>query len=1195
MEMLGIVIGYPSFYIFEAGVCNTMEAVIQSTISALGCLDDGVYYPEPDCFESIRDLIRFLRYDNSVAFARRLYGKHNILQNDLVPLMKASSTAENLFDIALRLAINLTQPTPIAFGGKTPEDKDTWSAYLEEWFDRNEEAKMMAERIFVLVRNVLAVSRFSLDETRTAWGVNCHDKVVLALLKSGLGNYLISLAISEVDFRLLIMEIIAYVVKERASSKCAEPHDIAFADCSRTADEKAKDEQELEKSVALSLQKQMELRRNLSVRHSRFAGSYVVKGLKAVNQANDVVIQKALKDVTRLEFIDKRKVGKRKAKNRRPFDYGEKKHISTITVRTELKAFCVNVLGKVYNTLMKHCKDVAFGGRRTLVYNSADIHYFLIQWFFMEFRRLCELPIELVKGTVGVDSFHHVQIQLDSYLESARFERKEGRKYGIRAQYAVLAYKELLSTLNAMMESSDGEQKEEAQRICAHIMQVEEYRELSSSIIRGYAPGVFSKTFLRYLVLANHIYIRLLEKCVKAGRLCKVTRRKKVTKRRKKIKKEADNFLEVSTEKQRDIDLDGTWEDVSEELSEVLMGYIEVPDDVNPIDVMLDVDDTSHQRFAMLTTQRALRERRVLDAVANYRAARSVWLIEGCFGAEGISAEDEFLELHAIFFTDLSEVEKEWKDACLAAYGTEDKHEEKSVFDDGTGDSDDYSADNDEDEEPSYKEMEIEFNFDSYMQKFARKDVLKYVFLLAEYETNSVELNRAILKMLHRIAFDLNSCSRLFQNLQASLFRIFLRIGVHFQKMAPSDVRQSPHYEIYELGYHLLKKFFKTYERLQWKLIPEILFWKGAKECYEIDYGYGAYEGRKKIAGKEEILWPEELDDELRTLHGEYVSYEDKPEGIDVAEFIEHNLSKPRTRKQILREMKTLGLNSFGAKATTNARLRHSRPANLPPDLVEQMKLLVTEYNETAPSDLIDFVRNRMPKEFSRQMIIKQLRYEGIEYKAVTKKSADFSIPDFLSRTKPWPDELMTELRAIYQQYKALEHTSGNARKNQVEVSAAQDSDSFGEEQSENEEEKPLESIKTMSRIARSDSEEFVDDGDEQDFVSSTGDGDTNSDVMSFSAQHQFGNHDDEPRNSLADSPANQQYNREDIRESDSLSDVEEEIFVRKPKRIAPENYDDYDDGIVTTPNRKRKTVNRLRIPYTAGLVPITARERVVP
>ena len=46
------------------------------------------------------------------------------------------------------------------------------------------------------------------------------------------------------------------------------------------------------------------------------------------------------------------------------------------------------------------------------------------------------------------------------------------------------------------MESSDGEQKEEAQRICAHIMQVEEYRELSSSIIRGYAVRLICLLFI---------------------------------------------------------------------------------------------------------------------------------------------------------------------------------------------------------------------------------------------------------------------------------------------------------------------------------------------------------------------------------------------------------------------------------------------------------------------------------------------------------------------------------------------------------------------------------------------------------------------------------------------------------------------------------------------------------------------------
>ena len=39
--------------------------------------------------------------------------------------------------------------------------------------------------------------------------------------------------------------------------------------------------------------------------------------------------------------------------------------------------------------------------------------------------------------------------------------------------------------------------------------------------------------------------------------------------------------------------------------------------------------------------------------------------------------------------------------------------------------------------------------------------------------------------------------------------------------------------------------------------------------------------------------------------------------GIDVVEFVEHNLSRERTRKQIIREMKSLGLDTFGAKTKT--------------------------------------------------------------------------------------------------------------------------------------------------------------------------------------------------------------------------------------------------------------------------------------
>lgn len=37
--------------------------------------------------------------------------------------------------------------------------------------------------------------------------------------------------------------------------------------------------------------------------------------------------------------------------------------------------------------------------------------------------------------------------------------------------------------------------------------------------------------------------------------------------------------------------------------------------------------------------------------------------------------------------------------------------------------------------------------------------------------------------------------------------------------------------------------------------------------------------------------------------------------GMDIADYIEHSLSRERTRRQILRKMADLGLDSMGAKA----------------------------------------------------------------------------------------------------------------------------------------------------------------------------------------------------------------------------------------------------------------------------------------
>lgn len=58
----------------------------------------------------------------------------------------------------------------------------------------------------------------------------------------------------------------------------------------------------------------------------------------------------------------------------------------------------------------------------------------------------------------------------------------------------------------------------------------------------------------------------------------------------------------------------------------------------------------------MLMVQRALRHRRIADAVGIYRAARDLWPADDVFGTKDMATEDEFLELRAVYFVDLKEV-----------------------------------------------------------------------------------------------------------------------------------------------------------------------------------------------------------------------------------------------------------------------------------------------------------------------------------------------------------------------------------------------------------------------------------------------------------------------------------------------------------------------------------------------------------
>ncbi|RCN52743.1 hypothetical protein ANCCAN_01119 [Ancylostoma caninum] len=1006
-----------------------MEVIIQGTISALGYLEDGVYYQEPDCYETIRDLIRFLRNDNNVLLARKICGERNIIENDLIPIIKTENLKDKMFDIALRLLANLTQPAIVSLQGKQPEDRDEWQTFwvLEEnlrraklafadvkffsvlkeklekyfletdWEDRLEEDRLVMERIIVLIRYIFSISPTDKDGKRTTAESNSHDRVISAFLESSIDQVLIHIASQskERDFHLSVLVIFALIVKEHNAE------DIVVAGRDRSTAEKEKAEEELREIVENEQSRLNAQRRKiLASRHSRFAGSYVVKGLSAVNKEKDLVVVKPIKDVNDLTFLDERKAKKRIAKNRRPFEAQERTHLSSMELRIKLKKFVEDVLPKCFNRLMRSTKELAFDTRLSAGQRNADLHFFLLMTFMLKYTRLAKSASSDVSGCLHVEAFHHVQVHISNYLESAATMRKEAKYYGIRAQYALSAYKELILFHQYLLDNGSPEEKELSHRTCGHILVVEEYREMGLMLMRRFMPGVLSKTFLRDLVLSTHYYFRLLEKSVKSGDLTTVKKRNKVRRRTKRSRKEAEGFgpepLPAVVDTLSREDLERKWSLVNEELNEVILGNKDASTDQIPINSLLDVEEELHQKFAMLKVQRAMREGRPADAMGLYRRI---------FGDADIDAEKELSELREIFFTDLKEIADQLLSAELAA---QKKFEANSMIDDA-GEEDVYS-DEDEEEEPKYETKEVNFDFEEYVGKYAKTEVLRwYVFLLNDFATNSAELNKALVKLLHRVAFDLKMPSRLFQ---LSLFRIFAQVRTQFEGVKKEDMKKSRFFELYTFGYHLLKKFFSCFETLGDKLAPEILFWKGAKECYEIENGYGTYDDSKKHSKEDSAWsWSEELEDELRSLYNEYRDMDERPEGMDVLDFIEPNLSRPRTRKQILSKLKKFGLDPLGAKANKGSIMDRNFP-------IIQMKQLMEEYNsreDKEDEDLVNFIRTRLAEthgEFSRQKIIKQMNYLGVVYERKKTSSKKY---------KEWTDGLRTELAGLKQQYEEMD------------------------------------------------------------------------------------------------------------------------------------------------------------------------------
>lgn len=88
--------------LFENELDNFTMSSLQACCNALGSNERHGYVKEADCIESVRELIKRLRNDTSTCEVRRYLGAAQILQRDLIPIIKTYSNDTTLFDIVVR-------------------------------------------------------------------------------------------------------------------------------------------------------------------------------------------------------------------------------------------------------------------------------------------------------------------------------------------------------------------------------------------------------------------------------------------------------------------------------------------------------------------------------------------------------------------------------------------------------------------------------------------------------------------------------------------------------------------------------------------------------------------------------------------------------------------------------------------------------------------------------------------------------------------------------------------------------------------------------------------------------------------------------------------------------------------------------------------------------------------------------------
>ncbi|XP_073519784.1 protein timeless homolog isoform X2 [Phyllobates terribilis] len=956
-----------------------MNCELLATCSALGYLEGDTYHKEPDCLESVKDLIRYLRHEDETRDIRQQLGAAQILQNDLVPLVIQHHNDKQLFDAVIRLMVNLTQPALLCFG-KVPQDPTFRHHFLQvvsylqaykeafanerlfvvlseklydllqmDWEQREEEHNLLIERILLLVRNLLHVPADSDEEKNVDDDASIHDKVLWAIHMSGMDDLVKFLASSETEqqWSMHVLETVSLMFRDQNSEQ------LAATGQGRFSAERATDLKDLE----ILRQREMAEKKSRifqrGTRHSRFGGSYIIQGLKSIGD-KDIIYHKGLHNFENYTH-DLGKELKRVPKRKQQAKEAETHHRSALNVRLFLKEFCIDFLENCYNRLMFLVKDHLI---REKAQQHDETYYLWSMAFFMAFNRVHKFRPEFVSETASIRTFHFIEQNLTNYYEMMLIDKKEATSWAHRMHLALKACQELLMTVNEMDHSKDSSVRESSKVIKNNIFYMMEYRELFLTLFRKFDETKQPRSFLKDLVETTHLFFKMLEKFCKGKSTVMVQSRK--VKRKKKKKPSRREEQPKTTE-----ELEEIWQSLSEKLKNCATGLESLPDEIVPFDAASEIPVEEQRTEALVRIQNGLQNGQAGESLVLLRSAREVWPEGDVFGSSVSGPEEEVELLKQILFADLPR-----SNQVEADLDEEDEGEEVE----------------EEEELTSVQVSEREFNFLDYMKRFANASVVKtYTILLKNYHHNSAHTNHCVVKMLHRIAYDLKMEAFLFQ---LSVFCIFNRILC--------DPAAGAYKELVAFSKFILNKFFALAATNN-KAYVELLFWKNTNLIREITEGYRKPGEEESDANPKRIKWTPQDEEELQSLYLQYKEVE----GVDVIDNILANL-KPgtRTRKQIINHLVQMDL--ADSVKDFKKEIKGTRIVLWTEDQEMELQRLYEESQET--DDILGNIMKHITAKRSKARIIEKLISMGLvsERKELYKrrrrkgKSSGISEEDFL-------------------------------------------------------------------------------------------------------------------------------------------------------------------------------------------------------